>query len=1356
MNMPATSHLPFFATAFAAVAATAIAETVTLAPPSGTTTNALALYTGDTEVEVAGPGTVRLNPSNSHTGGTTLSGGTLDISGDISGGGRSPVGAGTFTVSGGTILGSGSFGGDITGTGAFSIEAPNGWALSGDNSFAEPVTLSDGSLTVAGGATTYSDNLWLGVGGSDVSLTMTGGSITMGAKNPQFSPAEYAKSRFVMTGGTFNASGRNVITGYQVTYATNTIDVSGTAVFSNAGNIYAYKGAGNKMDINVHDGGQISSSGNLYANGGGAAMSIFVSNGGKVSAKRLTAASGSALTVDVSDGGILGLTNITTSGTTTLRVNGGTLRNDDKTRKSTAWFPVVENKNNLSVTIGPKGMTLGAGEGVNGVAQFYKVPTIETAAAGETPVGVTVSNARWAYYVAMQYEGPTRIANGGTLYLSANGEIPSGSAVTVEGGSMLRLQGADKTISSLTLEDGAVLGFGTPSSGANASVLTVSGSVTLPESAQIALFTLATPAGVAKNDNGTYAVLNVPVAYAAALRAVRWSCATITAGKSATFAVAESGGTATLSVTIADSDAATTSGDIYVGPGEYVSLSASLDVGSRNVTVDGGWLKTGASLTGSAAGGQVVVENGGLLDVWNYVRFSTAANARYDLYVRSGGIVRAQLFSPQDAYKTYVDGALHIDGGVLQFVFQEGTADNYKTPNFVSAYVGAGGATFDLSHWNDKGRTGWLRFVCDGLTFYHDPGCVGDDGGVTVCGSNGDPVLYYFKGIASGSTMNGGITVADGGVISTVNGLTEQTVRIRPGGMFRGYNATSAAPVKNLVLGEANATKPAEIVVCKNSTIPTIVVTDSLSVLSPVAINVAQGWSYDASLVSGVYTALVYQASCSVNPALFQLPDGSPGTLSAREVTLSGGDYDGWKALVVTIENDIVVTGATEYPTPLTVSSDRACNSVVVGGSWNGVADPVCETSLTVSGNVTASTGLYLGYNPAPGVDKNDWHQGFLTLNGGSIVTPAVYSIYRPGMIGNNDSECRFGCGATVNGGLLDVAGDVRLGYNRSKNGDNLYSRITVNDGRVTVGGRFYLLYDNTQGAFSAPGSIVLNGGEVDVKGLIDLTRNASNPNNKAYTEKFGVWVNGGTLKAENIMMTTTSATSPKVYFNGGTYAPYGAAAANRTLQNLNKCYVSTNGAIVSTENIPAGETYAIAQALLTDPSLNGATDGGLVKRGAGTLALSGENTFTGQTKVEAGTLVASAASAISDDVVVSNGAVLDLGGNSATVACIAASGAVFGNLTVTNAIVLVGEGSLLSVDGDLTLGNRAAVDFGVTSGEELPRDWTPVAAVSGAITLPQTFRARNAGDYPRCTPMIVDSVLYVKPATGGFMMIVR
>ena len=1312
----------------------AAAETVKLEPAAGVTTNVIQLFSGGTSLEVAGPGTVKLNPANSHTGGTTLSGGTLVISGNNPGGDHSPVGAETFTITGGTLCGSGTFGGNMTGTGTATILAPGGWTWTGNNTFATTNYLADGVLEIAGGTTTFSAPFYVG-SPSNATFSITGGAVAMDGYNLQLSPpGNNVKSTFTMTGGSLNLNGKKILVGYQAANATNITDISGPATIS-AAECYVHAGNGNNYwSINVHDGALFSTKGNFYTGGTG------------------------SLDVDVSDGGAFGFVKLYKSNDKSakmnLRVNGGILRNEKTGSSATSsekWIGnTADSKNQLtSFTIGPKGATFMTENGDKaGIAQVYSPITAEPAGAGETAAGVTISGGRFAYFVTTAYEGPTVIKDGATLYVSSAGTIPSASAVTVEGGSMLRLLGADKTLSTLTLEDGAALGLGT--NGVRAVTLTVSGTVSLPREAKIGLYNNDKLAGTANTANGTYAVFKVPASYEAALRAVRWSCATATSGKAYTFSIATSGEWATLSMTIANSTVATDTGDVTVSPGEFVNIvNSSLDVGTRTVTVNGGNLKVDKTLTGTGAGGKVIVENGGLLDVCNYVRFSSAANAYYDIFVRSGGIVRASRFQPENSnYISSKGDLLHIDGGTLQMVDESGSSNNnYQSPRFVSTYIGAGGATFDLSHWRDKGKTGWFRFTCETLSFYHDPDCVGDDGGITICGSDGDTVLYYFKSINEDSTMNGGITVADGGAISTINGLTNQTVRILPGGMFRSYQASSTATITNLVIGEANATKPVELVVCKASEKPTIAVTDTLSVLSPVEINVAQEWRYDASLVSGVYTALVYQASCSVEPSLFQLPAGSPGTFAAREVTLSGGDYDGWKALVVTIDNAIAVTGSASYPTSKTVSADVSCDSVIVGGAWNGEAAPAVDTSLTISGNVKASSALYMGYNPAAGASAADQHQGTLTIeNGATLSVPAVYSAYRE----VNDSNApRYGSEITVNGGLLDVSGNVRFGNHWSRYGEKIYSRLTVNGGRVSVGGTFYLSYWwNSNGNRTMPGCIVLNDGEVDVKGKIDLSRNKVEGNDiVSYANCFGVFLNGGVLKAENIMMTTNAA-KPKVVFNGGTYMPYGAAAANRTMQGLAKAYVSTNGAVISTANMPDGIAYTIAQDLLQAPD---GVDGGLKKIGTGALVLAGANTYTGVTEVAEGTLIVDNPTALIGRVAVDDGAVLDLDGNDVTLAEVAASGCVAnGNLTVTGALVMAGD-SFLSVDGDLIIEAGTKMDFGLADGEMPAQDWRPLAVASGNLSAPDSLRVRHAGGtVNRCKLMQDGGILYARPTIVG------
>ena len=120
----------------AVIAASAVAvsgATVTLAPPSGTSTNVLALYAGDTSVEIAGPGTVSLNPANTYTGGTTLSGGTLAYSGTYHDG-VSPLGSGALNITGGTISGSGTIANDISTTVNTTFSPDTANALKADSS----------------------------------------------------------------------------------------------------------------------------------------------------------------------------------------------------------------------------------------------------------------------------------------------------------------------------------------------------------------------------------------------------------------------------------------------------------------------------------------------------------------------------------------------------------------------------------------------------------------------------------------------------------------------------------------------------------------------------------------------------------------------------------------------------------------------------------------------------------------------------------------------------------------------------------------------------------------------------------------------------------------------------------------------------------------------------------------------------------------------------------------------------------------------------------------------------------------------------------------------------------------------
>ena len=192
------------------VVATAVATsaaTITLEPPSGTTTNVLALYTGATSVEIAGPGTVSLNPANTYTGGTTLSGGTLAYSGTPRDG-ASPLGTGALNITGGTISGSGTIANDIATTVATSFSPDGTIVLSGNNVFSALTDVTQNTLEIAGGETSFGSGLYMSYSAAGMAhFRQSGGSVQMAGGNVQLGYYKGATTSFTITRGLFDVNG---------------------------------------------------------------------------------------------------------------------------------------------------------------------------------------------------------------------------------------------------------------------------------------------------------------------------------------------------------------------------------------------------------------------------------------------------------------------------------------------------------------------------------------------------------------------------------------------------------------------------------------------------------------------------------------------------------------------------------------------------------------------------------------------------------------------------------------------------------------------------------------------------------------------------------------------------------------------------------------------------------------------------------------------------------------------------------------------------------------------------------------------------------------------------------------------
>ena len=393
------------------------------------------------------------------------------------------------------------------------------------------------------------------------------------------------------------------------------------------------------------------------------------------------------------------------------------------------------------------------------------------------------------------------------------------------------------------------------------------------------------------------------------------------------------------------------------------------------------------------------------------------------------------------------------------------------------------------------------------------------------------------------------------------------------------------------------------------------------------------------------------------------------------------------------------------------------------------------NTFILNNGTINLSAQLYLSYYSTAG--------NTLTFiqNGGRITS-------------TGGLNCGYCGGSTMNvstlfemnGGTAYFNTYFRMGSSKVSNRDAQTCRLVMNGGTLAFGGDAAFAYLST--GLTNQGALDLNGGLMAVTGTVDF----ASYNGDKVTLRLNP---GATFRANAIKQTATTAETA-FYGNGGTFQPICKTAAGQTLNAAFSLYSSTNGLVVDTSATLNGAAYTIAQPVLHDPALDAAADGGIVKRGAGLLTLTGANTYTGGTVVEGGVLALSGTGTLGtgSGLAVANGAICDLGGTAQAVGDVATSGLVRnGALTVTGGM-LVGEG-VLSVDGDLTLANGLTLDFAGRSGLDLLAG-EPVAVVSGTATLPGNAKAVNAGDVKAVTFVRDGTVVYARKAPGGAVLVIR
>ena len=290
------------------------------------------------------------------------------------------------------------------------------------------------------------------------------------------------------------------------------------------------------------------------------------------------------------------------------------------------------------------------------------------------------------------------------------------------------------------------------------------------------------------------------------------------------------------------------------------------------------------------------------------------------------------------------------------------------------------------------------------------------------------------------------------------------------------------------------------------------------------------------------------------------------------------------------------------------------------------------------------STYLIVGYGST----------GTYTLNAGSLTCNANEAI----------GYSAFSYGSFFqSGGNHVVSGTLSIGALGGSGSYSLTSNGVLSATAECVGSTGYGNFNQTGGANTVSSGLV-------------LAMNLSSPGTYS--------LSGGTLACPQI---SGGAGASTFYFNGGTLVP--TASSANFMSGLTAAYVQNSGAFINTN----GQNITISQ-----PLLNGGTNGGLQKFGAGSLTLTAANSYPGETILWGGTLVAAntAGSALGSGPLFPEGGVLAAGPSGGTISgAVEAAGAPY---TIAPGAALSQGYGTLTLNGGLTSNSYTKLLFNMNS----------------------------------------------------------
>ncbi len=411
---------------------------------------------------------------------------------------------------------------------------------------------------------------------------------------------------------------------------------------------------------------------------------------------------------------------------------------------------------------------------------------------------------------------------------------------------------------------------------------------------------------------------------------------------------------------------------------------------------------------------------------------------------------------------------------------------------------------------------------------------------------------------------------------------------------------------------------------------------------------------------------------------------GRIGALSVGNVVNVLGKVDG--AGELTIHGQ---AGALDHPISFNIHGSNTYNgnTTLIGNHATPVVKVFGPQTFPNNTNALAMTA---DVNGMPTLDLNGFDQEFSYFNSSDSGIKAIKDSGGSGILRFMDKDYNGDYVMGVEDGTVLIQGGTVYAQK--------YVYIRNNASLIVTGGTFKCDLEFMPGHAGAAGNVTVS----DI-GVLDIFvyRNGDTDDSSVCNLNAG-----GILKVCGMYAFGTGIPETSyLNFDGGTlsdgtWAEWNGSYAN-WIQTFTNLIVKAGGANIEVNNVNG---RGIIPALLHDPALGGTPDGGLTKKGAETLTLGGNNTYTGPTVVQAGTLIIEGDISPSIGITISSGA--KIGGPGSV-----------GDLTVQSGA---------TVSPGTSIGTLFADAVVMETGSEY--DWEVSAASADLISANETFTIPDGG----------------------------